>query len=281
MRYRCFAFLLVVTLIVAGVAQSAPSRVEIVARGPQAQQPDTSSADDDPGKGGTQINPSAGQTRGFPADVIVYDANGHNDISRVNVTVLRSDNVTVHQSGIEATKLSGGGTRATYRATVTMASDDEPGLYILRAAALDRDAAVTFAWTNFSYEPLAALTLDRESVSLAPAGSTGFEPGSDTTETPIEVDVTNGGNVDVDLTLAASALSNATYQASMPPSSLLASRSSNMSSALALETTAGTLTGPSISPNATAALYIGVQVPAGLRPGDYVGELTVGAVAAS
>lgn len=279
-RCRSLAFAIVVTLLLAGVAQSAPSRVEVVTRGPQAQEPGLAQADEDPGKPGTQVKPRAGGSHGFPADVIVHDENGHNDVRSVNVTILRADNATVHKAAVAASKLSASGTRATWRATVTMNSSDEPGTYIIRAAALDRDAAVSLAWTNFTYEPLAALTLARENVSLAPAGSMGFQPGADTSATPVGVNVTNGGNVPVNLTLSATPLSNATHGASMPASSLQASRTTNASDGIALAGTSQTLPGGSIAADATVPLYFSVRVPQGLRAGEYVGELTVGAIAA-
>ncbi|HET6405153.1 MAG TPA: hypothetical protein VFH78_10935 [Candidatus Thermoplasmatota archaeon] len=279
LRARAFAFLVVAAILLAGLAQSAPSRVEVVARAPQAQRPDASSGDDDPSRPGTQVNPRAGGPRQFPTDIILDDENGHNDVRRVTVTVLKADNVTIHRQAVDAAKLSASGTRATWRATVTMASNDTPGTYILRAEAIDRDSAVSLAWTNFTYEPLAALALAQENVSLVPTGSAGFAPGAAET-TPVAVNVTNGGNVPVNVTLAATALSNATHESSVPPSSLRAARWQNMSSPVALSTSAQTVPGLSIAANATAPLYFSMQVPAGLRPGVYVGELTVSAVAA-
>ena len=281
MRAKTFALALACGLLVAGLAHGAPSHVEIATRGPQAQQPDLAQGDEDAARPGTQVRPRAGQPHGFPADVIVHDENGHNDVRRVNVTLLRADNATVHRAPVEASKLSGSGTRATWRVTVTMLSDDPPGEYILRAAVVDRDAAVTLAWTNFTYEPLAALAVATSRISLGPSGSGALEPGADGTSAPAHVNVTNAGNVAVDITLAATDLANATHGASIPASSLLASRTSDVSSGLALSEATQTLPGASLASNETAPVWMGLRVPPGLRPGDYVGELTLGAVAAS
>lgn len=278
-RTRSLVVALLAVLLVAGLAQSASSRVDVPARPPHAERPDTSGSDEDAARPGTQVTPRAGAKRDIAVDVRASDDNGHNDVRAVNVTVLRADNATVHASAVDGAKLSGSGKRSTWRATVTMSYDDPPGEYILRAAVLDRDAAVTFSWTNFTYDALAALTLDDESVSLAPSGALGLYPGE--RGAPIGVNVTNAGNVAVNLTLSATPLANATREASVPASSLQASRSSAMSSAIALSGSAQTVPGGAIAPKETAPLYLSVNLPEALRSGDYAGELTVGAIAAS
>lgn len=266
----------------ASAAEAQVSQVAVRNRAPQAQLPDAAAADVDAARPGVQVAPRAGALRSVPVQLPVDDDNGHNDVTRVLVAVYAADRATLHAAAVEAGKVSGSGKRGVWAANVSMRHHDPPGLYWLQAEARDRNGNAHAAWSNFTYDALAAVRLDRDEVLLNHGGApdASVPPGTDTHAGPVPVNVTNQGNVEIDVGFSGTNLTNATSGERIPIGNLHLSLAPNMTAeeAFAEQTTILAASRVAVGADSRRAAYLAIHVPQGLPSGTYTGSVVITAM---
>ena len=231
------------------------------------------------------VTPTAGTTTDVATTIVVSDANGYNDVSSVEVTVLKPDGSTVHVAAASATFSSGLALEATYTYTFQMNFHDPAATgtttYMIRIVATDAAGATgdnTLSLATFNYAQLAALNVGSSAISLG----TTLQPG-DTTSIVGE-SIQNYGNVQIDVQMSGTALSHATEAASIPVGAVTYSLAGDMTGAAALSGTPATLASFDLAAGASSArsIYVRADIPSGsstwLPSGTYTGTLTVTAV---
>jgi hypothetical protein len=230
------------------------------------------------------VTPTPGSSTTVSLTITVSDGNGYQDIAAVSFLVHRPDGTTVHVASTAATSNDdGSGTTQTYAGSFEMQFYDAPALdtdsYKVRATATDAAEATSDTFTaTFHYAELAALHLGAGSISF---GS--LAPGERSATATL--DITNHGNVRIDLMTNGTDLANGAGQYIPVDRIGYDLAHANMTGETALTATPFTNTGFDLAtgPSVTQTTYWAVTVPAGseryMPAADYLGTLTFAAVA--
>lgn len=272
MRARVAAVLVVVALLAAPLALAASSKARVA-----NERPSVGAI-----SGPSSVTPTAGGNTTVTLTLAARDPNGHADLARVTVEVLRPDG-TVLRPARDATPVSGNGQTRTFSYSFSMAYHDPPtsgeARYKAFVTALDskgQSATNSASLYTFAFEEIAALSVETEAVDFG----ADLAPGD---KTPVvAVPVENRGNVRIDVTVAGTALAHASENAAIPASRATYATAANMTGSAPLATTAATLADFDLDPAGARDLYFEVGVPDGgsqwLPAGRYTGTLTLGAI---
>lgn len=282
---------LVIALLVVGFAlpgamaghkdSHSQGRADVAKKGPMETDNDLTVNDDDGTTVGVQVNPSAGTSRTVQVTVTVDDDNGHNDVSTVEVTIMKPDNATVQVSTSTASKQTGNGKRGTYSYNFNMQYFDAAGTYHVNATVTDRDGLTETAWASFEWQELAALALSTSSVSLNPDGnaSMSVNPDSDTHGNPATVTVENHGNVKIDLQYSGTNLTSVDVSDEIAVTNVHWSDSDTLSPENSFSTLLQTNMTFDLVPGngSTKDVYLAIHIP-NVQSATYTGTLTLTAV---
>lgn len=254
-------------------------QADVAAKGPENGNSDMSSEDEDGATVGVQVNPSAGSSKTVQVTVTVDDDNGHNDVSKVEVTIYEPDNSTVEVSTGTASKQTGNGKRGTYKYSFNMDYFDEPGTYYVEAVVTDRDGQTETAWAEFEWTELAAVSLNVSTVDLDSGTGGSVDPDSDTHANPSVIEISNDGNVQVDLQYSGTDLTSATVSDEIAVTNVHWSTNSSLTPENSLSTSTQTNTTFDLAPGdgASKSVYVAVHIP-NVRSATYTGTLTFTAV---
>jgi hypothetical protein len=232
------------------------------------------------GLDGGALQPTAGTTTSLTATVVASDTNGATDVTGITVGIVKPDGSTVHVAQSAASLSGNDGLLATYTKTLTMAYHDAAAegasTYKVRATATDAGGLVhvgSLTMAVFNYGGLVAL--NAPSVFGLAAVPGGASPATLLT-------VNNYGNVRIDAQVSGTDLAG--ESASLDVGDVDYSLGADMAGAVPLSESPATLAAYDLAPASGAAkgLYFRLTptTPAdGLPAGDYVGSLTVTAVA--
>lgn len=236
-------------------------------------------SDDDPGTSGLQLSIDPGAERVLPLEVEVSDANGWNDLSKVNARLLDPTGVLLHERELVRVE-NGHGRLATFNTTYTFPFWMPAGEYTVEITVKDKPGArVTSAWT-FEVVPTLAMVLDARSISFG--GD--LEPGQNNSHDPASVVIRNMGNTKLDLGMSGSDLTNATFDASIPADKLRFSLAQTMENERSLTRSLLVVDDFDLAPGADAAqsVYFALYMPTGdeqyVPAATYRGSLILSAV---
>lgn len=196
------ALLLASSMLLAGVtvADKGNSKGNASNKGPTNKKPTFPNEDDDGGTAGVQVTPNSGTTRTVSVSVTSSDGNGHADYNKCEFTVYKPGNATVHISTFAGSKATGSGQQAKYGASFNMKYWHDPGTYHVKAKCQDRKSSADTSWQTFKYQELTSVSMNVTKASFEDSDGDGdVDPGDITHNSPVNVSITNAGNVKLDI----------------------------------------------------------------------------------